>query len=285
MMGKSSPVERWNQHNIELIAAFRLSGELPRLRKTALASLSRKTMYSFQEWWDDFSNRATSRPYREWYNEQCTPAADKFGLAPLVVSNLCLLDGYRPEADIGLTVVEAQWPRVRLVTNSTDDEFVSELFQAAKQFGLYIVQEPGTRNGPAESKGTDPDGMHANRTVGGSARDRTFFVRIEIPVEYPPEAASQLARRVSQASKELARTMGRPVPKRMRNSPLASTYEDLKMTVRRLPRLDSYDIADQLHPDGDSGQEQRRRKAVSSRRYKVSQRLVKPYETRGDPTS
>jgi hypothetical protein len=68
-MTKLSPADHWKRHILEQIKALRFSGELRRLRPKGLASLGRKKMYTFQEWWDDFGRRATSPTYLKWYGE------------------------------------------------------------------------------------------------------------------------------------------------------------------------------------------------------------------------
>ena len=52
------------------------------------------------------------------------------------------------------------------------------------------------------------------------------------------------------------------------------------MVKRRLPRGGSYDVVDRIYGDSDLQEDQRKRKSVSSRRYKLRQRLTMPYETR-----
>ena len=279
-MAKLSPVNRWNRRNLERIKALRLSGDVIRIRRKGLASLGRTRMYSFQEWWDDFHNRATSQKYLEWYRKKCSPVADRFGLSPWVVANMCLLKGYQPENDIGLIVVEADWPRVRLVTNSTDEAFLKKLSYEAKEFGIYIIQDGRAVQNPE----LNPDALH-NGDLRKVSRERprnrdAFFLRVETPIEYPPEAAAELHRASSQTAKEIARRMGYPVPKRLRNSKLVPLSEGLMMVKRRLPRGGSYDVADRIYGDSDLQEDQRKRKSVSSRRYKLRQRLTMPYETR-----
>jgi len=277
-MTKLTPVERWDRRNLERIEAFRLSGELSKLRASGLAALNRRKMYSFQEWWDDFTKRATSQTYLRWYYIECTPIAERFGLSAMTVSTICFLKGYRPGKDVGLMVMEADWPKVRLVTNSTNDDFINKLSYEAQQFGMYVISEgraihPLVPNLTANGNNNHPNIPHDRSQI----RDR-FSVRVETPVEYPPEAAAELQRTANQIAKEIARRIGYSIPKRLRTSKLVPMSKDLKMTKRRLPSGGSYDIVDHLYQGDDWEEQQRRRKLVSSRRYKVQQRLVKPYE-------
>jgi len=276
-MAKLLPIDRWKRHVLEQIKALRLSGELKRLRPKGLASLGRKKMYTFQEWWDDFGRRATSPTYLKWYQE-CSTLAEIFELAPWVVSNLCLLKGYKPENDIGLMAVEADWPRVRLVTDSTDESFLKELSYKAQQLGIYVVQRRGQIENlllnldPVESDDCSK-APHKRPGIGSK-----FFLRVETPVGYPPEAAAQLQREASQLAKELLRQMGYNIPKRLRPSQLIFMMEDLRIAKRRLPRGGSYDIVDSMYRDGDLQEDGKRRKLVSSRRYKLRKRLTKAGE-------
>ncbi len=262
-MAKLSPAARWNRHILEQIKALRFSGELRRLRPKGLASLGRKKMYTFQEWWNDFGKRATSSIYLKWYQE-CSILAERFELAPWVVSTLCLLKGYKPENDIGLMALEANWPRVRLVTDSTNEPFLKRLSHEAQKLGIYIIQRHGSIENPLLN--LDPvvsdDCLNASYKKPGIG-DK-FFLRVETPVGYPPEAAAQLQREASQLAKELARQIGYRIPKRLRSSRLISMAEDLKITKRRLPRGGSYDIIDTIYHDGDLQEDQKKRKLVSS---------------------
>ncbi len=195
-MAKLSPADRWKRHILEQIKALRLSGELKRLRAKGLASLGRKKMYTFQEWWNDFGRRATSPTYLKWY-QQCSILAERFELTPGVVSILCLLKGYRPENDIGLMALEANWPRVRLVTDSTNESFLKRLSYEAQQLGIYVIQ----RRGSIENHLLNLDPVESDHSSNASYKKPgigdKFFLRVETPVAYPPEAAAQLHKEAS----------------------------------------------------------------------------------------
>lgn len=281
-MAKLSPVDRWKRHILEQIKALRLSGELKRLRPRGLSSLGRKKMYTFQEWWDDFGRRATSPTYLKWYQE-CNILAERFELAPWVVSNLRLLKGYKPENDIGLMVLEANWPRVRLVIDSTDESFLKRLSYEAQKLGIYVIQRSGSIENPLLNLEPVESDDCSNASYKRPGIGDRFFLRVETPVGYPPEAAAQLQREASQLVKELARQMGYNIPKRLRTSKLVSMTEDLKIRKRRFPRGGSYDIIDRSYPD-DLAEDPKRRKLISSRRYKLRKRLVEPYETDSNPS-
>ena len=280
-MAKLSPADRWKTHILEQIKALRLSDDLRGLRARGLTSLGRKRMYSFQEWWDDFGRRATSPTYRRWY-EECSNLAERFRLVPWVVSNLCLLKGYRPENEIGLMVMESDWPRVRFVTDSNDETFLRKLSYNAQQVGVYVIQRRESVENLFVNADQNEKGDYSNSSDNGSVTGSKFFVRVETPLEYPPEAAAQLHREASQLAKELARQMGYDIPKRLRASKLVPMAEDLRVTTKRLPRGGSYDIIDRTYAD-DLGKDQKRRKLISSRRHKLRVRLLKPYEPNSNP--
>ncbi len=281
-MAKLSPADRWKAHILEQIKALRLSNELKRLRGKGLSSLGRTKMYSFQEWWDDFGRRATSTTYRKWY-EECSALAERFRLAPWVVSNLCLLKGYRPENEIGFMALESDWPTVRFVTDSNDDAFLNKLSYEAQQLGIYVIQRQGSTENPIVNIDRNDKGDYTNSSHNRSVTVNKFSVRVETPLEYPPEAAAQLHREASQLAKEVARQMGYNIPKRLRISKLVSMTEDLKIKKKRLSSGDSYNIIDSIYPD-DLNEDQKRRKLVASQRHKLLRRLVKPYEADDSPS-
>ena len=273
-MTKLSPADRWKRHILEQIKALRFSGELRKLRHKGLVAIGRKKMYTFQEWWDDFHRRATSPTYLKWYQECCI-LAEKFELAPWVVSTLCLLKGYKPENHIGLMALEANWPRLRLVTDSANELFLRRLSYEAQKRGIYVIQRRGSIENPLLSLDPVESDDSSNASYKRPGIGDEFFLRVETPVGYPPEAAAQFQREASQIVKQLARQMGYHIPKRLRSSKLISMTEDLKIKKQRLPRGGSYDIIDTIFRDGDLQDDQKRRKLVSSRRYKVRKRLTK----------
>ena len=136
-MPKSVPLERWQEHILERIKALRLPGKLKSLRRRGLAILHRRKLFTNEEWWLSFSQRATSPEYLNWCKE-CEAVADEFGLVVWVVTMMCLLKGYHPERDIGIMVVERDWPRIRVATNSTNPLFLKSLSREARLLGLIM---------------------------------------------------------------------------------------------------------------------------------------------------
>jgi len=274
-MAKSSPRERWLRHIQERITALRLSGGIKLLRAKGLAALHRKKLYTNEEWWQSFSQRAKSAEYLEWYKE-CTTLADKFGLAPWVVSMICLLKGYNPEEYIGLMVTERDWPRVRVVTESTNSLFLRRLSYEAQRLGLYTVQRvSGAETTIVNTSDSIIDGTSDLNMIPIEFNSSDVFnIRVETPMGYPPEAAGQLQKEANTLARQLAERMGFRLPKRLRASKLVTMSEVLEAEKGPLPRGAIYDIIDRVYPDRDMSKDQQRRKLTASRRHKVRKRLL-----------
>jgi len=171
----------------ERIKALKLSGKLEPLRVKGLAVLHRKNQYTNEEWWQSFHQRAKSPDFLKWY-EECETIANEFDLAPWVVSMTCLLKGYKPEKDVGFMAMERNWPRVRMVTESTNMQYLRRLSYEAHQLGLYVVQ----RVHGVETTLLNLDPITAISTPRKLNKDDIFTIVVETPVGYPSEAASQL---------------------------------------------------------------------------------------------
>ncbi len=274
-MPKSIPLERWQEHILERITALRLSGKLKSLRRGGLAVLHRRKLFTNEEWWQSFTQRATSPEYLNWCKE-CEGLADEFGLAVWVVTMMCLLKGYHPERDIGIMVIERDWPRIRVVTDSTNQMFLKSLSREARKLGLITVQKiHGIENTLvyvdviSDDNESDSDSPPEPLSPGD-----TFNISVQTPVGFPPEAASKLQREASKLGRELARSLGYRVPKRLRTSKLVCMSKVLEADKRRLPSGALYDIVDKVYPDGDLSKDQQRRKLIASRRHRVRKRLL-----------
>ncbi len=270
-MAKIDPRERWSRYIIERIKALKLSGKIEPLRAKGLAAVNRNEQYSEEEWWQSFQQRAKSPDFLKWY-EECETIANEFDLAPWVVSTMCLLNGYKPETDVGFMAMERHCPRIRMVTESTNIEYLRILSYEAHQLGLYVVQ----RLHGVETTLLNFDLSTTFSTPGKPNKGDTFKIEVEIPVGYPPEAASQLQKEASRLARELARCMGQRIPKRLRTSQLVTMSEVLEVGKGPLPRGEIYDIVDKMYPDGDLSKDQQRRKLTASRRHKVRKRLLDP---------
>jgi len=279
-MAKSSPEERWYAEVLRRVKAFELSEELEPLRQRGLAVLGRKKPYADGgEWWQDARRRGPAMPgYMEWHQE-CEALALRFGLAPWVAVLVCLLKGYKPEDDIGMMVMEARWPSIRIVTEATDPLFVTRLMHEAKQLGLYVVQKQGPSEATLIPVDTEPVESESSPLASRPPVDAAFYVRVETPPGYPPEAASRLHKQATWASRELQKRLGYPTKQRLRASPLTSKTDELRMGKRPLTLGESYDIIDETYEDDDMGKDQERREQIKSRRHKLKMKLIEPYRS------
>ena len=273
-MAKLAPKDRWLRYLKERIKALELSGKIEPLRAKGLVILHRKKPYNSEEWWQSVQQRAKSPEYLKWY-EECEAVANEFGLAPWVVTMMCLLEGYHPEKNVGFIAMERDWPRIRVVTDSTNSSFLQTLSREALQLGLYVLH----RLHGMETTLLNLDSGTAFSVPGKLSKRDMFKIDVETPVGYPPEAASQLQKEASKLARELAIKMGFTVPKRLRPSKLVTMSEVLEVEKGPLPRGKIYDIVDKIYPDGDPSKDQQRRKLTASRRHKVRKRLVLPEKT------
>jgi len=204
----------------------------------------------------------------EWHHK-CEAVAQRFGLAFWTVVSVCLISGYRPEKVP--FPVEASWPRIRVVTEQMTPLFLEWLSYEAHQLGLYVIQ----RRGSAEVTHIPPN-LPPFEALPASQRpplDCAFFMRVETPPRYPPQAAAKLEKQAKQLEKELFRRLGYSVPERLRSSPLVAMADKLRVG-KKLKLGEAYQVIDDIYGD-DMTSDQRRRKLVGSRRNKLKKRLVK----------
>ncbi len=140
-MVKISPEERWRRHILERLASLRQSGELNRLRKKGLAILGRKKRFTPEGWFKSCNERVSRPEYVDWHDE-CETVGRRFGLAPWTVVCSCLVSKYDPRKQP--FVVEAQWPKIRVVTENTNPLFLQWLSYEAHKLGLYTVGRQGS---------------------------------------------------------------------------------------------------------------------------------------------
>jgi hypothetical protein len=213
----------------------------------------------------------------EWHHK-CESVAQKFGLAVHTVISACLISGYSPDK-AGL-VVESEWPKIRVITDSTDDQFLSRLSYEAQLRGVYVISRQGSVEttrlflNPIPIMYMEPPPMPSSMPPQASA----FHMRVETPVGYPPEAARKLYKATSQLENDIMIALGYPIPKRLRISRLVSKADDLKIAENRLPRRGLYEIVADTFDEASSSEDERRRKTVKTQRHRLRKRLVKPYE-------
>ncbi|MFC2016516.1 hypothetical protein ACFLUF_02255 [Chloroflexota bacterium] len=275
-MAKLTPRDRWLGYLKERIKVLKLSGKIEPLRVKGLAVLYRKKLYTNEEWWQSFSQRAKSPEYLKWY-EECEALSRKVGLAPWIVVMMCLLEDYDPEKDMGFMVIERDWPRIRVITESTNSLFLRRLSYEARQLGLYAMQRVGgiettlINIDDSAIDGTSGPNLILDESNGSDA----FNIRVETPMGYPPEAAGQLQKEATQLAHQLTERMGFRIPKRLRTSKLVTMSEVLEVEKGTLPRGAIYDIVDKVYPDGDLSKDQQRRKLTASRRHRARKRLLR----------
>lgn len=277
-MAKLQPEERWRIHVRERFIALEQSGGLKALRAEGLAILKRKKLLTPEEWWQTFSQRTSSPDYRAWH-DKCRTLGERFGLAPWTITMACLLEGYKPEEQ--RHVMEAEWPKVKIVTESTDPLFLARLAYEAQKRGLYVIQRQGSVEStylylhPVPIDALEPPPLPPSKPPLYTA----FRIKVETPIGYPSEAARTLQKEAGQVGKELLKCLGYEIPQRLRSSKLVSMAEQLRVTTMPLRKNEAYDISDDIYNNEVGGiEDQKRRKLVASQRIKVHKRLIKPYE-------
>lgn len=276
---KLAPQERWTRDVLERCQAFGLSSELQRLRGRGLEILGRGKLVTQDEWWEEMNGqgRMGSTEYLAFQRE-CGKTGTDFGLAPRTVEWMCLLEGYDPEEAVN--VVEAQWPKIQVVTQSSNENFLGWLLYQAWELGLEVVQKDGSLTTPMMCF---PYPQRPEEPLAPSQRPplaNAFRAIMEIPPGYPPEAAAELARHAAQLERELARQLGYEMPYRMRSSPLMARAAELRVS-EDLSSDEIYDIVEEIHGEGDLSEDQKQRNKTKSQRNRVSKRL----KDRGGETS
>ncbi|MBI4288394.1 MAG: hypothetical protein HY671_08220 [Chloroflexi bacterium] len=273
-MGKISPGERWRKHVLERFTALQQSGEIERLRVEGLAILDRSELLSPEEWTQTFHQRWNSPEYRGWH-DKCSKVGERFGLAPWAVTMECLLKGYRPEEQP--YVIENEWPQVRVITSSTDPDFLAKLSYEAQRLDLYVVQRSDSFETTFIHMTGEPE---PPALESKPPRDNTFHMRVETPVVYPPEGAAELQRQAAQLGRELLRRLGYPASQRLRGSSLVRLAKDMRIGEGPLPRRAVYDIVDDIHGEDENAlnADQQRRQQVKTGRHRLRKRLVDPHK-------
>ncbi len=142
-MTKLAPQERWTKDVLERCQAFGRSSELQRLRGLGLDILGRDRLVTQEEWWEEMNAQGPmgSTEYRAFQTE-CGKAGTNFGLAPWTVEWMCLLEDYEPEEAVH--VVEALWPKLQAVTQSSNEKFLGWLLYQAWELGLEVALKDGS---------------------------------------------------------------------------------------------------------------------------------------------
>lgn len=236
-----------------------------------------------------FHGRATSKEYRAWY-EKCNIEGQRFGIAPEAVAWTCLLKNYRAEN----LLLPFQWPSMRVITESTDERFVTWLTFHARKLGLYVVQRLGSVEVTQVFINPLPMAVMPAPPTPSSLPPlhSAFHMRLDFPVDYPPKAAGQMGKNAGLLAKRLLRSLGYPGFQRIRLSSLLSQAETLDVKKQRLPRRKLYEIVAKMAPEkeleGDitniSGENDRKKtRVLKSRKHQLRKRLLKPYDGHSQP--
>ena len=146
----------------------------------------------------------------------------------------CLLKGYNPEKDVH--PIGIKWPRVRVVTDITDIQFLNRLAYHTQNLGLYVAKRQGLVETPhvllfsipiEYVPEPPPPASHPNLAAA-------FQIRVEIPNKYHPKAAI-LQAEAGKAAKELMAALGYKSYRRLRISGLTKSAKSLKINTKRLP--------------------------------------------------
>lgn len=271
-MVKLKPEERWNGMLLERFKAFRISGELKRLRDKGLRALGKRRRLTSLEYWK-LPLTGGSPDYMAW-DKECKKIAEHFGLAPWTVKMACLLRGYDPVKSpfpIGVN-----WPSIRIVTKHEDPIFLKQLFYHARELGVpAYVQESGHKTAlifldyefiPSTLPNLHKPSIHD-----------VFTVELEFPPIFPPEARQQIGKNADDIKRELLERLGYKVPKRLRTTTLISKASRLRISKNRLAKRELYEIVANTSKYATEEEDKQRRKKVKSRRHFLKQRLIKPY--------
>lgn len=221
--------------------------------------------------------RYLSSRYMEWYHK-CETVARKFELANWTVVCACLISDYQPDKEP--FPVESKWPQIRVVSESTDSQFLARLTYEAQLRGLYVIARRGSVEttqlflSPIPIMNVEPPTMPSSMPPVGNA----FYMRIETPVGYPPQAAKKLHQAAGQLSKDILVALGYSTPKRLRISRLVAKADDLRISQNRLPKRGLYEIVADMFDEGSTSEDKQRRKTVKTQRHKLRKRLIKPYQ-------
>lgn len=272
-MGKKTPQERWGEHIRERVIAFRNSRELKRLRRRGLSVIGRTRLLSVLEYWQGWSQWLSIPEYMNW-REECQAAGNIFGLAQWTVEMMCLLRNYRPEQSP--LVAEVNWPKIKVVTEVEDTLFQKWLAYHARMLDLKVIFKSGSVETALlwlDQTEPTPDDLLPSSLP---PRHTAFWMRVETPPLFPPEARAQLEKQATELERELLRDLGYTnIPRRLRSSPLVKKASQLKASTDRLPPGGLYQIAAETPGDDSATVEEDKQlvKTLKTQRHRVRKRL------------
>ena len=272
------PEERWAEYVLEGYEAFRQSEEFGRLRERGLRILGREVLLEAGEWANRADGLMNSKEFR-LFSAACAKVGARFSLAGWTVEWAYLMRHYEPGKQSEHHVLEAEWPEVRVVTESDDNRFLDWLIYESWELHLFVTRHTGSTITPVVAA---PWPERPERRLDPSRRpprSAAFRMEVKLPPGFPPEAAAELSRKAAQLERELFRRLGYDVPQRMRGSSLTPKAAQLRAAKETLSSNEIYDIMDEIHDEREleesADRDQTRRNLIKSQRHRVKVRLRK----------
>ena len=199
----------------------------------------------------------------------------------LNLAQACLVLRYKPYRQP--YVQEAQWPRLLVVTTINDEVFIRWLHHhawgALAAWGKgpllepVVVKQEGFQRVPVVLPLAPPYAEEPTRPSPLPPVGRAFHVSLDIPLEYPPEAAADLGRASTQYGRELARRMGYDMPHRLRGSGLLRNAPKLRLDEEVLGPNEIGKMVDAIYGELDLDGDRKRQNLVESQRHRAKKLL------------
>ena len=282
MAGKITAQERWQRDIRQRFKLFSGSGELNRLKRKGLGVIGRsKKMTSEELLAEETKGRRMRSPEYLAFRQECVAVGGRFGLNGAAVEMACLLLRYKPYR---LPYIqEAQWPRLLVVTTINDEVFIRWLHHhawgALAAWGKtpllepVVVKQEGFQRVPVVLPLAPPHAEEPTRPSPLPPVGCAFHVSLDIPLEYPPEAAAELGRASTQYGRELARRMGYGMPHRLRGSGLLRNAPKLRLDEEVLEPNEIGKMVDAIYGELDLDGDRKRQNLVKSQRHRAKKLL------------
>ena len=282
MAGKITAQERWQRDIRQRFKLFSGSGELDRLKRKGLGVIGRsKKMTSEELLAEATKGRRMRSPEYLAFRQECVAVGGRFGLNGAAVEMASLLLRYKPYR---LPYIqEAQWPRLLVVTTINDEVFIRWLHHhawgALAVWGKgpllepVVVKQEGFQRVPVVLPLAPPHAEEPTRPSTLPPVGCAFLVSLDIPLEYPPEAAADLGRASTQYGRELARRMGYDMPHRLRGSGLLRNAPKLRLDEEVLGPNEIGKMVDAIYGEADLDGDRKRQNLVKSQRHRAKKLL------------
>ena len=282
MAGKITAQERWQRDIRQRFKLFSESGELDRLKRKGLGVIGRsKKMTSEELLAEATKGRRMRSPEYLAFRQECVTVGGRFGLNGAAIEMACLLLRYKPYR---LPYIqEAQWPRLLVVTTINDEVFIRWLHHhawgALAVWGKgpllepVVVKQEGFQRVPVVLPLAPPHAEEPTRPSTLPPVGCAFLVSLDIPLEYPPEAAADLGRASTQYGRELARRMGYDMPYRLRGSGLLRNAPKLRLDEEVLGPNEIGKMVDAIYGELDLDGDRKRQNLVKNQRHRAKKLL------------